>query len=125
MAQIQSCRELGVLLAIITERRAQVFAVGSGRTCGRILVDAGDGHLVAELHLTGTHQPGDRRGKKQVRKLPPAGYALISEHSRSRVKADPPCAWYVRFGPGMQVAHILFRPGEPSGSFTSGLSWIK
>ena len=104
--------DLHLLVDMVAERLDAlplVFGVGQGDA--RILVDAGDAHLVEELHFAGVHAAGHGRGGGGLRRCGERDMALAGKEAGSGIEADPARARQIDFGPGVQVGEVGFGPG--------------
>ena len=86
------------------------FGIGLGDP--RILVDARDVHLEAELGLALVGIAGDRCSARRGWRTGQRNMALASEQTRGRVQTDPAGAGHKYFRPGMQVSEIHIGTGR-------------
>ena len=79
-------------------------AVGQGDA--RRFVDAGDRHVVAELHPCVVHQPLDGRRARGLRRAGQRDVAFARQQARCGIEPHPAGAGQVHLGPGVQIGEV-------------------
>ena len=78
----------------------------------RILVDALELHVEAEIHLRNFGEAGNRRGRSRALGAGERNMTFPGQQSGSRIESHPAGTRHEGLGPGVQVGEVLLRPSR-------------